>query len=309
MNEKRSYLAIFGSLVLAGIVWFSASMNGTFVTSIVVPLTVANLPGDVALAKPLPRTVTVSLKGTGWQLFVLKVSKQLTFELPGTQVHSDRSIVMARYLSLALKLPEGVQALSVYPESLSIELDRFVTKVVPVTTEGLIIRCREGFGLTGPLVIEPDSVVLHGAENVLRRVTSWGLQSREYEDLISPVSDEIALKDSLYGVVKLDLTSIRFHAPIQQIAETEFHNIPVIVNDVPASRLVLLAPSSLTVLVRGGINTLATLSPGDFKAYLEYPTVVADSTGAVTPRIVVPAGCTLLSTSPPQIRFTVRSRE
>ncbi len=306
MNEKRSYLAIFGSLVLAAVVWLSSSMNGTFVTRIAVPLSVANLPGDVAIAHPLPRTVTVALKGTGWQLFVLQVSKQLSFDLPGDQIRSDRTVLMARYLSVALKLPDGVQALSVYPETLSIALDRFVTKVVPVTIEGLDIVCRQGFGLTGPVAIEPDSVVLHGAENVVRHITTWGIQPRRYEDLIGPVSDDLPLKDSLAGVVKVDQGQIRFYAPIQQIAETEFPDIPIQVLDVPPGRMVLLAPSTMSILVRGGINTLATMAASDFKAVLDFPTLLADSTGTATPRVVLPAGCVLLSTTPGSVRFTIR---
>lgn len=304
--RTHSYLSIAGSLLLAGIVWLAVTLNKTYTTQLRVPLAVVNLPQDVAIASSLPAHVDVTLEGRGWQLLILATVRPLVFEIPGPRLASSRRLQLSRYLEDALRLPEGVTARLVAPDTIDITIDRYVRKKVPVRLAAEALLFRQDFGLAGPISVLPDSVELFGADKVLRGIDSWPTEPRRYEDLSNPVVDELALADSLPGIVRFKSEPVKVFIPVEQLADVLYEGIAVSVTDAPRDRHILLANPFVGIHVRGGVNRLATLEAQDFTVTISYGTLAQDTTGAVTPDVHLPDGVTLLRVTPPRIRYTVR---
>jgi YbbR domain-containing protein len=305
-REPRNYRILAGALIVAALFWFAVTMGGSFVAQYNIPLTVMNLPEDVALAEQLPAEIEVALEGTGWQLIFLSIGDQLQFEVPGKRLLKQRSVKTLSLMSEAIKLPSGVKVIRAYPEELSIAIDKMVKKKVPILLPAISMTFREGFGLTGDVSIEPDSVILTGAEKVLKGITSWSASPGIYSNLSLPVQEDIVLNDSLGRLIELNPNKTQITIPIEQLADMSFDNVVVRVDGVPPGKEVLLLHSSVKVFVRGGVNTLSNLSDEDFTALIDYVSIKADSTGSVTPLVIIPYTITLLKVEPDKIRYTVR---
>lgn len=305
MRSRRvlTYLVVTG---LAALFWLFVALNNDYVTMVRMPLRVVNLPMNIALAKPLPETVEVSLSGSGWQLFFMSLGSSRAFELPGNRIHTDRIILTNRYLSESLKLPAGVKALQVYPETLAVEVDVYLQKKVPIRLLLRALTFKPDFGLTGPIVLAPDSVVLTGADKILRGITSWPTAPRSFTDLSLDCSDDVPLADSLPGVIRFRVDAVKVFIPVEQLADASFREVPVDVREAPTHSAVLLQPPSVEVFVRGGVNRLAQLSTTDFSASVEYRALLADSSGAVQPVVALPQGVMLLKTAPEAVRYIIR---
>jgi YbbR domain-containing protein len=303
MRRIPTYLGVAG---LAVLFWLFVALGNDYVTVVRMPLRVVNLPITTALATPLPETVEVTVSGNGWQLLVMSLGSGAAFELPGNRIHADGVILTNRYLSEALQLPAGMKALQVYPETLRVEVDVHLQKKVPIRLALGSLTFKQDFGLTGAIVLSPDSILLTGAEKVLRGITSWPTARRSYEELSLDVSDEVPLADSLPGVVRFRLDAVKVYIPVEQLADASFRDVPVQVRDAPPNGSVLLVPPAVEVFVRGGVNRLSQLTATDFTAAVDYRALLTDSSGAVQPAITTPPGVTLLKTVPETVRAIIR---
>jgi hypothetical protein len=304
MLKGRSHILI-GSFLVALAFWFSVTMSGSFRASFDIPLTVTRLPDDLALTSPLPETVNVLLQADGWQLLFINAGKQLTFDIPGARLRAG-VIQTNRALNEMMQLPPGVTALRVYPETLFVHVDRYMEKRVPLRLTELRMDFKEGFGLVREPEVTPDSVTLRGAESVLREIESWPIEGRTYENLSLPVAEEVALRDSLPGIVHTDRDKVSLYIPIEQLADMWIRDIRVELANVPEDRQVLLERQSLDISVRGGVNVLSLYSAADFSAEIDFQTIVSDTSGTIVPVVHIPADIKLLRIDPPSIRYTIR---
>lgn len=290
---------------MAALFWFSVTMGGSFRTHYNIPVAVNNLPDDLALVEPLPKTINVLLEARGWQLLFLETSKQLKFEIQGSQLRAGM-IQTNRALGERMKLPEGVRAIRVYPDTIEVRVDKHIGKKVPVHFASLDLSFKEGFGLLRTIELTPDSIFLEGAESVLNKISSWPIEARSYTELAMPVVEDVPVLDSLGGIVESSVDKVRVYIPTDQMADMSFEEIPVEVLNVPDDRQVLLGQQSVSIAVRGGVNYLSTLSKEDFAAQVEFRDIVADTSGSIMPALHFPAGLQLLKIEPREIRYTIR---
>jgi hypothetical protein len=301
---KGRYHILAGSFAVAALFWFSVTMGGMFRAHVEVPLDVS-VPSDVALLTPLPKHIEVLVEANGWQLLFLNAGQQARYELNGSRLRSGR-ILINRELIENMKLPPGVRAISAYPETLVVKLDRFITKDVPLRFTPSELTFAQGVGMVRPIELTPDSVQLSGAESVLRDVQSWPLESRAYTDLAMPVVEEVNVIDSLPGIIHVSPEKVEVMIPAEQIADVSFHDIPIQLIGVPPGREVLLERQQVSVAVRGGMHDLTTVEPNDFRVEVHFSELLADTSGWVAPTVIYPNRVQLLSVEPSRIRYTVR---
>ncbi|MBE0644536.1 MAG: hypothetical protein IH600_10695 [Bacteroidetes bacterium] len=302
---KGRYNTLIGSFLVATAFWFSVTMNGTFRTHLYVPLTVSNMPRDIALVTPLPESVDVLLQADGWQLLFMNAGKQMAFEIPGSRLRGG-VIQTNRALNEMMRLPPGVTAMRVYPETLFVQVDRFMKKTVPLHLASLSMHFKEGFGMLGDAQLSPDSITLQGAERVLRGIRSWPVEGRSYTELSMPVAEDLKVKDSLPGVIRYNLDKVSLYIPTEQLADMWFRDVRVHLRHVPADREVLLGQQTIDVSVRGGVNVLSLYGAQDVSAEIEFEDIVLDTSGTIIPTLKLPGELKLLKMEPPEIRYTMR---
>ncbi len=304
-KTKRRYDILAGSFLVAAAFWFSVTMGDRYRAQIEIPLMVVNMPKDIALSEPLPKTISLLVEASGWQLLFLNAGKPIVFEIPGEALRRGR-ILTNRVLNEMMKLPSGIVAIRAYPDTLFVSIGRFSEKKVPIRLGGISMSFKEGFGLVRPLDVKPDSVVLKGALGVLDDIDSWPLEPHFYPDLAMPLAEEVSLLDSLHGVVSFSIDKALLFIPTEQLAEMLFEDIPIVIREKPENREVLLGKKSISVLVRGGVNVLANLSQDDFHAQIEYDDLVSDTSGTIIPTVILPAGLQLLKVEPMEVRYSLR---
>ncbi|MFZ1730213.1 MAG: hypothetical protein WBQ23_07415 [Bacteroidota bacterium] len=302
---KGRYNVLIGSFLVATAFWFSVTMSGTFRTHFDVQLTVSNMPDDIALVTPLPKNVDVLIEADGWQLLFMNAGKQIAYEIPGNRLRAG-VIQTNRVLSETMQLPPGVTALRVYPETLFVNVDRFLRKIVPLRVVNLTMQFKDGFGLVAEPTITPDSIALRGAESVLRRIHSWPVEGRSYSDLSMPVTEELPVDDSLPGVLRYNVDKVTLHIPTEQLADMWYRDVRVHVRHVPADRVVLLGQQTIDVSVRGSVNALSRYTNADVSAEIEFEDILADTSGTIVPTLIFPDELKVLSIEPSAIRYTLR---
>jgi YbbR domain-containing protein len=224
-----------------------------------------------------------------------------------------RRVRMSHMLSFSevaerVSLRPGVALVSVQPDSLLLELDRFAQKRVPVIPD-YVISFREGYGQTGPAVVVPDSVSLSGAVSVLAGISEWRTAKRTFTDVRTPIDVDVNLSASDLYDVSPSVERVRLTLTVEPFAEKVFTGLGVEITTPPADREVIFLPPKIEVVVRGGIKRLSNLGQKDFRVTVPYETIVADTSGAVDPSVVQPAGVQIVSKKPERVQYIVRKRQ
>jgi hypothetical protein len=88
--------------------------------------------------------------------------------------------------------------------------------------------------------------------------------------------------------------------------EKTFDNIIVDQKGVPAAKELLIIPSKISIVLRGGINILGRLTNNEIKAYVNFDDALNDKTGSVEPKIAVPNTVTVIDIKPKKLDYIIK---
>ena len=306
MQQRSVYIVIFSTLfgILA---WMSVTMREDYETTVASPFVLQDIPPGMAVQSPLPRTIQMRFRGEGWRLAGVLLARTPGTVFSATSLPAGHRPLTFNDFADHISLAPGVRLLDIKPDSLRIELGPAVRKRVPVLLDCLA-GFREGYGQVGPTSVAPDSVTLTGAESVLRGIDAWKTERRVFENVRSPLDEEIPLSPAAPYEIALSVPAVRIAIAVEPFAEKVITGVPVQVSDVPGSREVILIPPRIEIVVRAGIRQLSALSASDFRAAASYAEIAADSTGAIDSDVSCPPGVQLVTKRPEHLQYIVRKR-
>lgn len=303
---KRSFIV---SLLFAIALWVYTSFNSNYKYYTTVPFSI-ELPETRAIENDLPKTFTLQVQGTGWNLFNLNAfnnSKKIFIDWSNKQI-SDSNVVVTRSDFLkGIQSMEGVQVDEISPEFITIKTGKIVTKKVPLVHDISIIP-NKNFVAVGRIVLIPDSVEISGNEKLLSTILEWKTESATFEDLTQFFRSEINLSDTLHGIVKLNRNKIDFYCDIQQLAEIEIPDVEIVTRGGSLPRNSQLFPPQINIVIQGGIKELEKFTKERIAATININDIISDSTGVLIPKIEIPSGFTLLKIEPAYVYHYKTSR-
>lgn len=302
---------ILGATFCGVALWTFVSLSNNYEATIDMPLRV-ELPGGLALAQPIPASLRVVVSGTGWTLLktMVRDNSQFVVRPSGHVLGNDQMMgIGPREMIARIKnyLPDA-QQVSVYPDTLTLSVGRTSIKRVPLYSD-VVINTRQGFKVIGPSTLNPDSVTIVGAQNVLQNITVWPTQEEYLNDVHHSLAQWVAVSDTLRSVVTVQPRRVEINADVQEVGERLFTDIPLLnrVTVRDTSLRLVLSPARIEVLLRGGVRDLSKLDPGSILAFLD---VVegTDTLGIAYPRLILPQGLnvSIVLVKPSRIRYLFR---
>lgn len=306
MKKRRLHIVVASGL-FGIVVWLSVSMSEQFQVTVPVPLTIENVPEGWAVRTAVPHALQVKLRGDGWRLAALLLGPELRLDLPLNSLPAGNRAVSFNDLADRISLRPGVELVDMKPDSVFLGLDRYAQKKVPVVLD-CTVSFRDGYGQVGANAVEPESVMIGGAEAVLSSIDSWKTQRTAFDGLKGPVETNVTLAASNSYLITLSVPTVHVRISVQPFAEKVFSGLPVDIYAVPSNREVILIPPKIDAVVRGGIKQLANLSSNDFRVYVNYGKILSDTTGIVDAEIGAPGGIQVVSRRPEHLQYIVRKR-
>jgi len=280
-------------------------MGNTFQTTIELPILVENLNPTKAIATPLPKSMTLKIQSSGWHLLNIKLSPNLRYTIDFSQISKHDTIFTYNDLNKHINLPGDIHIFETSPETIYVQVDDKVTKTIPILPN-ITATYREGFGIVGPVLTKPESISITGARSLLAKINSWQTQPVLFSNINAPVSATVPLLDTLTLEVKRSHSFAQVYFDVQPLAEKTIDNIPIEVNQVPERRTIVLIPPTISVIVRSGVNEVAPLTEKDFSAFVDYKSILLDTSGFVQPTILAPKNIKIVTQMPERIQYVVR---
>ena len=291
------------ALLLAILVWLHVVTGRSYEWVFQVPLRVKSLPEKMVIANELPNEIEVKFFGQGRQLLRVPHSKTAVV----LKITSRRTAPRKHQLSpLDVVIPNGLKVEPreiVEPKAVTVELNRLITKKVKVIPN-VHLQLANGYVQVGPIKVSPERVEISGPQKSLRRVYSLSLDSLSFSRVKRNItrSETVILPEGVN--VACSPSEVDLSINIQALGERWIKDIPVRLKYLPKGRKARIEPSTIDLKVEGGVELLATLTPKDISAYIDYRRVRKRKKTEV-PAIISPkiAGVKWIEARPE--RFTV----
>ena len=305
--EKKRYHIVIASIVFAVAAWISVNLRFEYTVAQQIPVVLENVKEGRALKYPVPKSITVHFRGTGWALSELYLSPNVKYFIDGSSLGPENFTVTGRDLPEHIRLPASLQVVDVKPETLMLALDEYKEKLVPILVH-IATDYREGYGQVGAIRVTPESVKIGGTKKIIESVAEWPTVYRKFDNLRSTVDIALPLEEPLNYSVELFRLNARLQINVQPFAEKTFPGIRITASGVPPGREVIFIPSRIDLIVRGGIEQLARVSGSDFQATVDYQNLLEDSAGTVVPGLASPPDVKVISRKPDRFQFIIRKR-
>lgn len=282
----RSNLSLkIASLVLAVFVWMYVRSEEKPFQVFSVPLELEGLPKDVALAGDAPDSVAVRVRASDTTLRNLSPGRfRARVHLEGARP-GDLTIPLTPDI---IKAPLGVEVVRVDPRTLSLKVERRITKLVPVVAR-VTGQPAQGFEYAG-YTADPDKVTVEAPEGIamglseaLTDEVAIGGRSESFDSAVNVLPGRA-------GARVAGRTTVNLRVNIRQQRMTQaYAGIPLETNT-PAgfSYRVRFSPQSVTVVLEGTKDDLADITPSSIRALLDLEGMgPRDAPHLVKPRIVI----------------------
>jgi YbbR domain-containing protein len=284
------------ALALATLLWLTVAGEHVVERSIRIPLEFRNIPSQLEIAGDPPSTVDVRLRGSSALLARLEPGEvvavlDLSSARPGSRLFHIRTD--------AVRAPFGVEVAQVLPATLSLELERSATRIVPVVP-ALDGEPAAGF-VVGRMSAEPSTVQVVGPESNIRElaeattepVSIAGSRDRVRDVVTVGVADsEVRLAQPQSATVVVEI----WPAPI----ERGLSGVPVRWRNLGSGLRATVSPSLAKVDVRGrrevlnGLRAdsvdafvdLAGLGPGHYNLRVQIDPAENFAVSSITPNVV-----------------------
>lgn len=240
---------------------------------------------------PVPTDVQVELRDPGWVLIEvvpeqvrtvfqglrgpvmprMPVIRHVVDSVTGPQMEIELTPEMVRGYDRELDLrPIGVR-----PQNVELRLERRVSARVPVEPR-LRLRPAPGFSVVRPVLLQPDSVTLRGAESEVASVGAVQTEEAALEELRRTVTRELQVQPP-EGLSHLDWEpgTVLATVEVDSLVERSLDR-PLDVRG-PAAGAVSLSSESVRVLLRGLRQDVRGVEPGSVRAYVLVDEVPDDS--------------------------------
>jgi hypothetical protein len=245
---------------------------------------------------------------SGWNLIRLFTSLNLEFNYDITARKKDQFVILTKnYLESNMGSSQELYIESIYPDTIFIKIENYEEKYVKLLPR-INVNCMDGYQMVGQPVIEPDSIKIGGGVDVLKNLDFLFTHEQAFNNVNSSIIKNIGVTDSLSNIIWRSQNEIKLTVNVELTAEKEFTNIEIKVPNVPNDKEVLLIPQSISLQLKGGINQLSAVDASKLRVYIDYNSILNDTTGSLEPKIELPHGCIIISVKPDKIQYVIKNK-
>lgn len=285
------------------ILWGSVSLSDEYFATVEMPVAISDLPNESAVAGISMETVSISVKGLGWQLAGLNLGPDLKFDVSARNRLGRQSVNLKNVANQNSWLTSSIQLMEIKPDEIEFRVEKLARKRVPVIPD-LKLNYRPGYGLVSPLTVYPDSVTITGPGSVIAEIEGVNTSLNEMNDINRSVAVEVELAENNDISYENNIVKVEFE--VQKIVDKVFENVPVEVKGVPQFRELKLYPEKVNITLRGGINLLGKMKAEELKPYVTFRQALSDTLGIIEPVLTPPDYTILLDVKPKKLEYIIK---
>lgn len=264
-NFKIKAVAFFMAVLL----WLFVKSEDNYTYSIDIPLQISNQEQNRIIESEMPKTIKVIAWGKGRDLLSLRLRNGIFYNLDVSTITHSAKIMLNRN-QIKFQHANNIDILNIVaPESLQVTIAELVTKKVPIVAD-VNVQTVPGYTMVDDLKLTPDSVVVQGRKSALKNIQSISTARRIFKDVRRDLKKTIPLVQPPEKDIRLFNSEVTLFADVQKLMEKRITEIPVQVINQPPGLKITVVPSTLSLVLEGGVDLLLNVTRANVRAYLDY---------------------------------------
>ena len=301
MNKKIPTISLIVAFSI--LLWIFVSFSGEFSIALNLPAQIINVPDNLSVSSISTNDISINLKGQGWQLAQSTLGRDPRFSIPSPDESGEKEISVRNALGANTWLSSTLQIAEITPEEIKVNLEPKISKkveIVPVISLGY----KPGYGLVSPINIEPDSVTVTGPESIINQINIINTEGK----LLSNLEDEtsVLLKIMTPKYTDAGINECQVNFDVQKIVDKTFEDLVVETKSIPSRYELIVAPTKISLILRGGISILSKLKNDDIKVYVKFEQAINDTSGAIEPIVETPEFTSLIDVKPSRLDYIIK---
>ena len=301
MNRKIPTISLI--VAFSVLLWLFVSFDGEFSISLNLPAQVINVPEGYSLRSISADDISISVKGQGWQLAQHTLGRDPKFFIPSPAEVGEKEIPLRNALAVNSWLATSLQLAEISPEKIKINIEPTKSKkieIIPVISMGY----KAGYGLVSPIDIQPDSVTITGPEKLIDDINIINTETKILSNLESESSLVLQVVNPKFTTASTKECTVSFD--IQKIVDKTFEDIVISTRNIPSRYELIVAPTKISLILRGGISILSRLKNEDIKVYVKFDQAINDTSGAIEPIVEIPEFTSLIDVKPNRLDYIIK---
>ncbi|MEW6652498.1 MAG: hypothetical protein AB1394_03410 [Bacteroidota bacterium] len=300
---KKKFFTISVIALLSIVFWAAVALSQEYITTIKVQIAFTDLPKNYSVGYSSLDESYLQIKGNGWELAKISMSSVENFYVSAHRKPGRHKKELSDFVKSNQWLYPSIQVIQVFPSQIEFDVDRISSKIVKIS-KSIPVNFRSGYDATSDINLEPSEIEIFGSSIILNDIDSVKTAADNFEDVYEPISRNLNIED-IPGV-KFSVNRVMFDLDVQKIVDKSFSLVPVFVKNIPESKDLILYPSKIDLVLRGGINKLGRLTNDSIKVVVDYWNAIKEEAGKIEPEITLPNFITIISVEPKKLEYIIK---
>ncbi|CAM1360215.1 conserved hypothetical protein [Tenacibaculum sediminilitoris] len=296
----------FGFLTASIFFWLLINLSKEYDTTIEYDIEYEKLPQQKILLEAPINKLALKLKSSGYNLLVASFNHTpIQLDLNKAFKKRDHNYYfLSKNISSDIKeqLKSGIELIEIQKDTIPIKIGTLSSKKVPLKPN-LNISFQLGYDFSKPITISPDSVLISGDEDSIKKTEFLNLKNITLENLSknTKVTTPILFPENID--LKSNYSFAEINIEVDKFTEGEIE-VPVFVKNAPKG--INIFPKKVKVIFKVGLQNFNEVTPDSFKVECDYSQTENKETSYLTPKVKnFPKTVTLVRVVPNKIDFLI----
>lgn len=305
-SERRKISLFFTCLGMAVLLWLFFALSNQYDYHIRTIVRYTNFPQNKAFHPLQSDTVSLNIKGTGWQLVFSRILNLNSVNVNLQKLNSRNYVTFTEQLgSLNKQFISNQKVVSVSPDTLYFDFSSRTVKKVPVRL-AYNLQFKLQFGITAQPIVNPAFVVVTGAQEDLKHIDYWLSDSVKLTGVSSNISTKAFLKRSAQANISIYPNVVDVKMAVDEFTETSIEVPLKLLNN--KSYDVKLLPDKVKITFLTALSNFPKTNSESFKATLDLDGWKEYGYQQLPVRLTqIPKFCKIISIEPQTVDFIFKN--
>ena len=251
--QQRKLLTFIFFVVISAAFWFVRSLGEVYEEEVTYPIRYINIPDNKILSGQVPDRLQLKVRASGFSILRSKLNLNLVplkFNVSSFSLNSmgtDTFYVVTETVKDLLSAElDQVTILDISPDTLFFRFtDMVVKKLAVLPSLDLHDKFyQKQYMQNGSIVISPDSIIVSGPGNIIRRLNHVTTEPLRFTNLSDTVKTQCNLKP--IDMVTFSQQVVQVTIPVDRFTEVD-ENVAVVPVNVPDSLNMIAIPGRVTI--------------------------------------------------------------
>ncbi|MBT8204618.1 MAG: hypothetical protein KJP14_08280 [Eudoraea sp.] len=270
--DKRKLQIFLIFLLCSFLIWLISKLSETYTERASYELVFVQVPDSLMLTNSSKGAISARIQSSGFQMLSSGFKRnQINIDVSQARQRGNRYFIAPAVYrrQMEQQLSGSVSIQDVDTDTLFLELYSLVARKVPVRAD-LSLDLSQNYMIRGPVELIPDSIIIRGPENEVKRISEITTEPLELVELQQDFTREIRLKDpDTANSLNLETDRVVVRGEVFRFSE-KIVEVPVNVLNLPENTEIKIIPNTIEVLCRAELENLKALQASQFALEVDF---------------------------------------